>query len=535
MLEHRPKIDISKIQPPQSLPKKKDVYGGKKTFDAPDAPDASSRGASVKSTGQSIDQVIPVSNKFPQNLPQKFDLYLNQHGIAHATMKTSGNPLALPVGSKQLNNIIRNIALDEGKTLRNLDIKFANEYLVGHAETIGIVKPVWYRVAPFQNGIELDVGDKLNSRILVTPDSVEVITQDSNTLFNRTPTSRPMVMPADKSDISRLFNYLNLTQYDQFLLLVWLCYTLAHPKMNGINYVILLIQGDQGTGKTSLCNNIILRLIDPNVIGTQVFPNNAKDLAIASQHSHVLCFDNMRNFKASMSDNLCMAATGGTITNRALYTDSDQHVSSLHGAIVLNGIHSFINQADLAQRCLPIRTLPLSESDRVSEAVMLKRLEDDLPLIFRGLLEMTSDMLKCLPDVKITHPERMLDFVHWLAAFENVVGMRDAGLQRAYSSALRQIQLDSLMENPLATAIYDFVDKTEFTEWSGTPQALLAALNLKSSLGTSYSRDWPNTPISLSKRLKALDTSLKTQGIIIEFGRGNERKITIKKVGKGND
>lgn len=256
--------------------------------------------------------------KFPLNLPDKLQLFRDQHGKPFAETKTNGNPLALAVGSKQLDNIIRNFAHDEGVSIRKHNIKEINEHLVAHAEMSGNTRNVYLRVAPTLDGIELDVGDEANTRILIKPGEVKLLGQGSTTFFHRPSISKPMVMPAEKGNLDLLKKYLNLSDTDLLLLIAFISYTLAHPKVKGNKYVILVIQGDQGTGKTSICNNIILPLIDPNLIGTQIFPYNAKNLAISSQNSHVLCFDNMRNFRAAMSDILCIASTGGALGDRVV-------------------------------------------------------------------------------------------------------------------------------------------------------------------------------------------------------------------------
>jgi hypothetical protein len=64
-------------------------------------------------------------------------------------------------------------------------------------------------------------------------------------------------------------------------------------------------------------------------------------------------------------------------------------------------------------------------------------------------------------------------------------------------------------------------------KWSGTPTELLQALNLRTG---GNSRDWPQSHISLSKRLRSLKAGLRRQGIDVEFGRGKERRITIMRV-----
>jgi hypothetical protein len=512
------------------------VAGTTKPLATPDEPVDSSPLVGVISSGSSIGQVVSATtSKLPLSLPGKPELILSQKGLAYVVFQGGGNPRALRVGSKQLNNLIREHAQSEGRHLRKLDITEINDSLIAKAEMAGVIKSVHYRIAPLVDGIEIDLGDDKGSRVVVKAGKVEIITQGSKNLFFRTPVSAPMVMPAEVGNYELLKKYLNISDIDRLLFIAWLSYTLAHPKISTSNFIILVINGDQGSGKTTICNNLIYPLIDPNLVGVQVFPGNAKDLAIALQNSHVLCFDNMRNFKADMSDILCMAATGGAISNRALYSDADQNVLHLHGALVLNGIHGFINQADLAQRCLPIRTLTLKECNRKSETAMVKGLEADLPVILRGLLDLIAKVFLHLPNVEVTNPERMLDFVHWLAGMEKAQGVPAGVYQQAYSDSLRQAQLDSLMENMLASAVVKFCDDIKVSEWSGTPADLLEKLNAKASTGTDYSRDWPQNAISLSKRLNGLKASLLSQGIDIQFGRGKERIITIRMEGGSND
>jgi hypothetical protein len=222
-----------------------------------------------------------------------------------------------------------------------------------------------------------------------------------------------------------------------------------------------------------------------------------------------------------------MAATGGTVSSRALYTDDDLYVHRIHAPLILNGIHSFIAQPDLAQRCLPLRTLAIPANSRKSESAMKEDFERDLPRIFRGVLDLISQVLRHLPGIDTSNSERMIDFSRWLGAMEKVHGVRAGIYQGAYSEVLRQAQLDSLHENQLASALYSFAIDTVKTQWSGTPAELLEKLNYQAAAGSHYSKGWPDNPIALSKRLTGLKASLQNQGINIEFGRGKHRTITI--------
>lgn len=467
----------------------------------------------------------------PCDIPNASQPILGQYGRTFVAMSDRKNHYALMVGSKQLNNFIRVSSGNKGIMLKRSDINDANDALIASAELSGRVSNVWSRVAPIDGGIEIDMTDEDNHRIRVTADKVEIIDEGSETLFYRNPVSQPMVMPADHGDLSLLKKYVNLSDIDLLLFKAWLSYTLAHPKTESSKYVHLVLQGDQGTGKSFVCRSIIISLIDPSRLGLQVFPNNAKDMTIAAQNAHVLCYDNMRGFKQEMADVLCMASTGGTISNRALYTDADQYLYNLHAPMVLNGIHSFINQSDLAQRCLCIRTLAMPESKRKSETDMLKELVTDLPVILRGLLDLVSNVFKELPNAQVTNPERMYDFVRWLGAMEKVQDIPAGIYQTVYSQTLHEAQLDSLMENLLASSLIAFTEKDNFPEenkWSGTPAMLLTALNNMTTLREGhFSKEWPQNPIALSKRLNGLKASLVTQGISIELSRGKERTITI--------
>lgn len=475
------------------------------------------------------EQHIQKYNALPYNLHNKISLIHTQSGKAYAAIQAHGKRLALAIRSKKLNAILADLARRDGYTLQKADLAELNDALEAYAEQYGDVIDVWLRVAPIKGGIEIDLGDELHSRVSITAGKVEMVS-NSDTVFYRTANTKAMVTPAEKGNWQLMKKYLNMHPSDMVLAIAWISYVLAHPKEPSSKYPILVLSGNEGSGKTSLCKNIIIRIIDPSTIGVQVFPQNAKDLAIASQNAHVLCFDNLRGFKANMADMLCIAATGGTITTRQLYTDADQQAIPLHVALVLNGIHSFIDTPDLSQRCLPIHLTALDKAKRKSEDDLTKELEADLPTIMRGLFDLIASIFAHLPNVEITDPERMIDFVAWLAAMEAADGVSAGIYQGLYSHTLKQGQLDTLMDNPLAAAIIEFMDQYKHAIWSETPSELLAELNRRVGRGTQLSRDWPQNPIALSKRIAGLQAGLLSQGIRVELSRGKQRTVTITKV-----
>lgn len=446
-------------------------------------------------------------------------------GEAYALLQEDGNCRALPIRGSEFCNLVLVEHAKQGTVLKNSEITEIVDQLYAHALVKGQQVDIYYRVAPIENGVAVDVGDHENTHIHITPGNVEVLKTGSEPLFRRTQVCSSLPLPASKGNLNLFRKWLNVSDTDASLLTAYITYTIAHAKISSTKFPILVILGDQGTGKSFLVSNCILRLTDPTKLGLQVFPSNSKDLSIALNNTHVAAFDNMRNFNAKMSDFLCVASSGGNTCERKLYTNNEVSLQPLHGAVIMNGIHSIVNHSDLAQRSLPIRTLPLSESNRRSETEILKEFNRELPVIYRGFLDLISNILLHLDSVEVTHPERMIDFVKWLAAMEKVDGTQPGKYQSLYSAALHEAQLDTLLTNSLASAVLQFMQNTD--QWSGTPTELLELLERQVTHSTRYDRDWPSSPISLSKRLNSLKASLKGQKINVSFHRGKERKITI--------
>lgn len=456
-----------------------------------------------------------------------FEYIVSQHGQAYVVKCDDGNTYVYRISSRKFRNVIREMACIEGISLRKQELTDIIEMLSHHAEEVGERRDVFYRVAPIEDGIEIDCGDANHTRIRVTAGKVEIIKHGSQVFFERTGSMEAMVMPAERGDLNRLRAYVNFDPVQFQLFIAWLSYTLAHPKISSTKYQHLVLMGDQGTGK-SLIARLIIALIDPSRVGLQAFPKQEKDLVAIIKDAHLRCFDNMRSIRDDMADLLCIASTGGASGSRALYTDSDLHVDSIHGPLVLNSIHRVIEQSDLAQRCLCLQTQAMPESSRKSEGAMMREFEADLPFIFRGLLDVIAEVQNHLSDAEIVNPERMLDFVRWLAAMEKAKGIQSGIFQIEYSQSLRQGQLDSLLDNLLAATLLQFAE-TALTNghWRGTPSGLLDELESRLFPSTIRSADWPKNPIALSKRLNLLKADLFSQGIQLEFSRGKNRLITL--------
>ena len=85
----------------------------------------------------------------------------------------------------------------------------------------------------------------------------------TDTLFYETTVSKPMVLPAEQGDYGLLKKYVNVSAVDFVLLVAWIAYTLAHPKVPTTKYLHLVILGDQGSGKSTLSSLLLIVVIRP--------------------------------------------------------------------------------------------------------------------------------------------------------------------------------------------------------------------------------------------------------------------------------
>jgi hypothetical protein len=454
---------------------------------------------------------------------------VDKNDQAFAVLGERNNSVAYALYGKAFKKWLQYQAYQHDDILKIDDLNEALSILNAHATFEGGDLNVHLRIAPVPTGgVEIDCADTDNTRIRLENGTVSVLTKGSDLLFHQPQTMQSLPIPAEKGDWRALLAFLNMSEEEKLLFVGWITYVFAHPRDPSTGYPLLVIRGSQGTGKSFLCKSIIRGLVDPNVSGIQLFPKEPKDLVISSQNAAVLIYDNLRKLSKEWSDVLCIAATSGVLSSRKLYSDAEENVMHLHVPLVLNGIHNFIEEPDLASRCLNVQLFPLEGGQRESEKQLESRLKFQLPSIFRGLLDITAQALLKVDTVEVLYPERMLGFVHWLAALEQVIDLPNA-LQKSYKKNLCQALLDSIQESPLAYSVLQFAKQYTEDHWRGKPQDLLTVLGARVTQRVrNNSAQWPQNAIALSKRLSALQTALAAQGVVLVLGERNKhRQITL--------
>lgn len=342
-------------------------------------------------------------------------------------------------------------------------------------------------------------------------------------MFRRVRSMRPLPEPKEP-DFSRIWRYLNVRDADKSLVAAFI---LAAFRQSG-PHPILALNGEQGTGKSTF-SRVKRRLIDPTTAPLRSPPKDVRDLLVGALNGWVLALDNLSFLGAQLSDALCRISTGGAISERALYSNTDEVLIQVQRPVIINGIEDLTSRPDLAERSLHIELEMISDSRRMSEEEFWRSFERDAPHIFGGILAGLTASIRNHGSIKMTKLPRMADFALWAAA-----GMPELGFTvHEFESSYRQNQHLGIGAgvdgSPVGRAILAFMD--ERRTWKGTATELLSELNRRVGDGEIRSRAWPQSPRGLSSTITRLAPAFRLHGIDVQKDRstdaGRDRLLTL--------
>jgi hypothetical protein len=293
-------------------------------------------------------------------------------------------------------------------------------------------------------------------------------------------------------------------------------------------YPILALNGEQGAGKTTAAD-MLRKLVDPHAAPLRALPRDVRDLAIAANNAHVLCFDNLSGIPTDVADAMCRLSTGGGFATRALYSDDEERIFDGKRPIAMTSIVDVATRADLADRTLVALLEAIAAKERKTEREVREAFEKAAPYILGALLDAIEHGLKTESSVVLNRLPRMADHATFVRACEGSFQREGLHLE-AYDRNRAEATEIVLEADRVAMALRSHMDTR--TETTTTSTELLAALSASVSESTRRSKDWPPNPRALSGRLRRLAPALRSIGIVMRFEReGHDRRrlITIEK------
>jgi len=341
--------------------------------------------------------------------------------------------------------------------------------------------------------------------------------------FIRSASTRALDEPVAGELIERLREFVNASDADFMLIVSWL---VASLRPTG-PFPILVVNGEQGSGK-SFVSKVLRLLVDPSAAPIRSTPKNEEDLIVSARNSCVLCFDNLSSIPGWFSDALARLSTGGGFATRLFYTNTDEAIFEGARPILINGIPSLTDRADLADRTLTIHLRTIPDDRRRDEKKQLwPAFEAARPAIVGALLDAVSAALRNLDSVEIGRLPRMADFARWIIAACPGLGWDPNAFLQAYNENRRYVAESAFEADAVAVAVADLVIKEHPQGLECTPTELLALLSAHISEATRKARSWPGSPNVLGGRMKRAAPLLRARGFAVEFVHSTTRAITI--------
>ena len=297
------------------------------------------------------------------SLADECELWHSPEKVAYVTFPVKDHRENWPVRSKAFSQWLAGQAYRRNDAVPGKQaIDDALNFLEGRAIHDGPERKPFRRTGEREGNIYIDLGDATWRAVEIYPGGYRLLETHDLPMI-RSAAMLALPEPVSSESGNDLFPFVNVATEDDFKLVVaWL---IAALRPRG-PYPIMLIQGEQGSGK-SILSRLLRSIVDPNIAPIRAAPKDEEDLIVAAKNGHVIALDNVSKIDAIMADALCRVATGGGFSTRVKYTNDEEHVVWTCNPVLANGIPSLADRPDLASRAIIVRLVAIAEDHRKPE------------------------------------------------------------------------------------------------------------------------------------------------------------------------
>lgn len=427
---------------------------------------------------------------------------------AFVSVLVNGVMNTLSIGSKSFTDWLSfSYYSDTGRSASESAIKQANFALSGVAKYEGEQDQVYLRVADKNNGHYIFIGDENRQVIEVLPTGWRVI-NESPVKFWMPSAMQCLPMPIKGGDLNLLWDYVNIQEQDQLLILAWI---LESFRVN-TPFPILALTGTQGCAKSSTQDKL-RQLIDNNSVNLRGAPKSVEDVFVSTSCGWLVSYENLSYLSPAVQDAFCTVSTGGGHAGRKFYTNNEEHIFDAKRPIVCNSIPSVLTAQDATDRTI---TLELPRIAYREESEINTAWEKAKPAIFGGLLDLFVKTLNQMPKVNLVNPPRMADFTRLGEAMAQALGHKSGAFDKLYKANRSEGISRALEASPVAVALLEMVEEyngLSTTVFTGTVKTLLSRLDKYKQEPNS----WPKSGKGLGDALRRQQPALSTLGIGVEL------------------
>jgi hypothetical protein len=364
------------------------------------------------------------------------------------------------------------------------------------------------RVGEHESRIYVDLGTAGGEAVEIDGDSWRVVTDVPINFVRGSRGELPIPQPGGTlADFERHFN---LSPDDLVRLLGFMVGTFNV----GASYAILMTDGEQGSGKSTL-NDKTVSLVDPprqTKSARMSFNPKEQDLHIGALGVHVPYFDNVSTFTADAADALCRMSTGGGSGSRKLYTDDQYSQIIVIRPIILTCIGAPSTRPDLLDRSVRITAQPLG-GHRTERAVM-GAFYADRPKMLGFLFDCVSAALRNRQAVEDAVERgdfrlpRMADFGEFVEGAGEMLGLPMGGFSALLKEGQSAMQVEAVNGHPVGAGLVNYFSNANATPMHAPARDILATLK-----GVSRAEHRGPAANVFGKALKRLSVGLRHLGI----------------------
>ncbi|MDP9367827.1 MAG: hypothetical protein M3Q03_06065 [Chloroflexota bacterium] len=339
----------------------------------------------------------------------------------------------------------------------------------------------------------------------------------------------PLPEPRRGGRIAALRRLLNLAGEEDFYLVVGWLLACLYPR--GPRPVLQLL-GEQGSAKSTQAR-LLRSLVDPNAVPLRTQPRDEGDLLIAATNGAVVALDNLSELPRWLSDALCRLATGGGLSKRELYTDTDEVLLDARCPVLLTAIGEVATASDLLDRCLTVTLPAIPPEGRRTEAEVEILAASAHPQILGALLDAAAAGLANLPTTRLDRRPRLADFATWVEAAAPALGWEAGVFLDALEANRRGADAVAIEALPVGPVLLTFMESRD--DWEGTATVLLGELTRLAAEEVRKEREWPKRANRLANQLRRLAPNLRAIGLWVGWGReaGSGQRLVLLTKNKG--
>lgn len=341
----------------------------------------------------------------------------------------------------------------------------------------GESKDVAIRIGGDRKKVVIDLG-RADGQLVEIDHSGYRLTFDSDVRLIRTTQLAEMPLPvpgeAAHAGFDAFARLLNLEGSDKVLILGYMVGALSTSGP----YACLLVEGQQNSGKSALCE-AIKDIVDPgNGLSNRV-QNDERDLLISASRRHLSMFDNQSFIRDDMSDTLCCLATGIGKDFRELYSDDGVVNFTMAKPFILCGITSFVRAPDLMSRTIPIQLRPIPIEKRMDPEDLKRALKEIRPMVMHDLFTALSQAIANVDSTAVPREIRMLGIGRWVEAASEAIGFERGAFVAAVRRDVGKARAELVRNKPLTLLLIEALRGfTEEQPFIGSPTELYNRLKI---------------------------------------------------------